>query len=180
MNFTIFLFYRKNEKTPEALDFTYVSGGVYRKKHQKRRYFNARIESIKKMCLNYAFACRGTRLAFPRGFEPPTYRLGGGRSIRLSYGNIFIVFLPCYFIKPNIFCQEKLPPTLCGGHLSTIYSAFASSSFGRIALTIIPRISAQATSVSVTLPKESVRPPIPQIRITATTKRFLFLPRSTF
>ena len=56
----------KNEKTPETLDFTYVSGGVYRKKHQKRRYFNARIESIKKMCLNYAFACRGTRLAFPR------------------------------------------------------------------------------------------------------------------
>lgn len=22
----------------------------------------------------------------PRGIEPPTYRLGGGRSIRLSYG----------------------------------------------------------------------------------------------
>ena len=28
-------------------------------------------------------------LAFPRGFEHPTYRLGGGRSILLSYGNIY-------------------------------------------------------------------------------------------
>ena len=27
-------------------------------------------------------------LAFPRGVEPPAYRLGGGRSIQLSYGNI--------------------------------------------------------------------------------------------
>ena len=29
-------------------------------------------------------------MAFPRGLEPPTYRLGGGRSIQLSYGNIMI------------------------------------------------------------------------------------------
>ncbi len=29
MNFTIFLFFRKNEKTPETLDFTHVSGGVF-------------------------------------------------------------------------------------------------------------------------------------------------------
>ena len=29
MNFTIFLFYRKNEKTPETLDFTGFSGGVF-------------------------------------------------------------------------------------------------------------------------------------------------------
>ena len=29
MNFTIFLFSRKNEKTPETLDFTGFSGGVF-------------------------------------------------------------------------------------------------------------------------------------------------------
>ena len=34
--------------------------------------------------------------------------------------------------------------------------------------------------VRVTLPKEMVRPPIPAIRITETTKRFLLSSRSTF
>ena len=29
---------------------------------------------------------KGAFLAHPRGFEPPTCRLGGGRSILLSYG----------------------------------------------------------------------------------------------
>ena len=49
-----FSHFRKNEKTPETLDFTGFSGGV---------------------------------LASLRGLEPPTYRLGGGRSIQLSYSD---------------------------------------------------------------------------------------------
>ena len=32
-------------------------------------------------------------MAFPRGFEPPTYRLGGGRSIELIYGNECLIIL---------------------------------------------------------------------------------------
>ena len=43
-------------------------------------------------------------LASLRGFEPPTYRLGGGRSILLSYGNIIFSYDPIilYYLKENV------------------------------------------------------------------------------
>ena len=75
MKFTILLFFDKNEKTPETLDFTGFSGGV---------------------------------LAFPRWFEHPTYRLGGGRSIQLSYGNIFKIYsiLVLNLLNVNRLCPK--------------------------------------------------------------------------
>jgi hypothetical protein len=32
-------------------------------------------------------------MVFPAGVEPTAYRLGGGRSIHLSYGNIYYMLL---------------------------------------------------------------------------------------
>ena len=46
-------------------------------------------------------------LAFPAGFEPTTFRLGGGRSILLSYGNILLTLSYCR--RPRALCQA-LPP----------------------------------------------------------------------
>ena len=75
MKFTIFLFSRKNEKTPETLDFTGFSGGVF---------------------------------GVPEVIEHPTYRLGGGRSIQLSYGNIFKIYsiLVLNLLKVNRLCPK--------------------------------------------------------------------------
>ena len=44
-----------------------------------------------------------------RGFEPPTYRLGGGRSILLSYMGICAFSLPGYFIAESCACQPENP-----------------------------------------------------------------------
>ena len=46
-------------------------------------------------------------LAFPRWFEHPTYRLGGGRSIQLSYGNIFKIYS---IIGTNLLNVNRLCP----------------------------------------------------------------------
>ena len=47
-------------------------------------------------------------LAFPRWFEHPTYRLGGGRSIQLSYGNIFEIYsiLVLNLLNVNRLCPK--------------------------------------------------------------------------
>lgn len=48
-------------------------------------------------------------LASRRGFEPPAYRLGGGRSIQLSYGNILQSLLYHSFaILSNVYLTKKL------------------------------------------------------------------------
>ncbi len=56
-------------------------------------------------------------MASLRGFEPPAYRLGGGRSILLSYSDINLdlsiiaPFLEIFNIK--VFFYAKLPNNRC-------------------------------------------------------------------
>ena len=47
-------------------------------------------------------------LASRRGFEPPAYRLGGGRSIQLIYGNIFKIYsiLVLNLLNVNRLCPK--------------------------------------------------------------------------
>ena len=52
----------------------------------------------------------GWLLAFPRRFERPTYRLGGGCSILLSYGNRTAFIVSQLGVKNNPFSRKKAVP----------------------------------------------------------------------
>lgn len=53
-------------------------------------------------------------MAYPEGFEPTTFGVGGQHSIQLSYGYIRTKILLAYFILINkknlVFYEEKAPP----------------------------------------------------------------------
>lgn len=73
---------------------------------------------------------------------------------------------------PDKKCRPLLGDRhFCCGKGQGFYLSCFFSDGARIRFAMIPRMRAVAMEVSVTFPKEIESPPIPQIRITATTKR---------
>ena len=62
---------------------------IYELWMQFRYHFDARVKTAKKKSLNYASACRGTRLARPKGFEPPIFRIGICCVIQLRHRRVY-------------------------------------------------------------------------------------------
>lgn len=98
----------------------------------------------------------------------------GQRSPEIMHYELCIKKLSAHIMSREL-CFYK-----CLFNYSAASSTTSSFFFERMMFVMMPRMSAQAISVRVTLPMLRVIPPIPLIRITATTKRFLFWSRSTF
>ena len=77
-------------------------------------------------------------LAFPRWFEHPTYRLGGGRSIQLSYGNIFKIYsiLVLNLLNVNRLCPKGGRYNIFLGGVCSIQLSYWDIYFYRIILAV--------------------------------------------
>ena len=72
---------------------------------QSPRY-ESRLRHLCNRRIHCSYSLTDDSLARPKEFESPTFRLGGGRSIQLSYGRKYSIIIPLFRDLVKLICRR--------------------------------------------------------------------------